>query len=82
VFWIGGGEVWFEPAKMEVGGTTYENERGHLMVVRIDRSRTLTVQSLYKFKERAKAAADYFRAQGVDILAYNTIESANDVEQV
>ena len=26
------GEIWFEPTKMEVGGTTYEGERGHLMV--------------------------------------------------
>jgi pimeloyl-ACP methyl ester carboxylesterase len=34
------------------------------------------------FKERAKAAADHFRSQGVDILAYNTIESARDVEDL
>ena len=26
------GEVWFEPIKSEVGGQTYEGERGHLMV--------------------------------------------------
>jgi pimeloyl-ACP methyl ester carboxylesterase len=38
--------------------------------------------ALRAFKERAKSAADYFRAQGVDILAYNTIESANDVEDL
>ena len=25
-------EIWFEPTKMEVSGTTYEGERGHLMV--------------------------------------------------
>jgi pimeloyl-ACP methyl ester carboxylesterase len=34
------------------------------------------------FKERAKAAADYFRSQGVDLAAYNTAESANDVEDL
>jgi pimeloyl-ACP methyl ester carboxylesterase len=38
--------------------------------------------ALQTFKQRAKAAADYFRAQGVDILAYNTIESANDVDDL
>jgi len=38
--------------------------------------------ALRAFKERAKAAADYFRSQGVDILAYNSIESANDVDDL
>ena len=38
--------------------------------------------ALRAFKERAKSAADYFRAQGVDILAYNTVESAHDVEDL
>jgi pimeloyl-ACP methyl ester carboxylesterase len=37
---------------------------------------------LRAFKERAKSAVDYFRTQGVDVLAYNTIESANDVEDL
>ena len=37
---------------------------------------------LRAFKERAKSAVDYFRSQGVDVLAYNTIESANDVEDL
>lgn len=34
------------------------------------------------FKESAKPAVDYFRSQGVDILAYNTIESAHDVDDI
>lgn len=38
--------------------------------------------ALRTFKERAKVAADYFRSQGIDILAYNTIESANDVDDL
>lgn len=38
--------------------------------------------ALRAFKERTKAAADYFRSQGVDILAYNTIESANDIDDL
>jgi pimeloyl-ACP methyl ester carboxylesterase len=38
--------------------------------------------ALAAFKERAKEAADYFRAQGVDLHAYNTVESANDVEDL
>lgn len=37
---------------------------------------------LRAFTERAKSAVDYFRSQGVDVLAYNTIESANDVEDL
>ncbi len=37
---------------------------------------------LRAFKERARSAIDYFRSQGVDVLAYNTIESANDVEDL
>jgi pimeloyl-ACP methyl ester carboxylesterase len=38
--------------------------------------------ALKVFKERVKTTADYFRSQGVDILAYNTIESANDVDDL
>jgi pimeloyl-ACP methyl ester carboxylesterase len=38
--------------------------------------------ALRAFKERAKVAADHFRSQGIDILAYNSIESANDVEDL
>ena len=38
--------------------------------------------ALRTFKERAKAAADHFRSRGVDILAYNSVESANDVEDL
>jgi pimeloyl-ACP methyl ester carboxylesterase len=38
--------------------------------------------ALRAFKERTAAAASYFRSQGVDIQAYNTIESANDVDDV
>ncbi len=38
--------------------------------------------ALRAFKERAKSAADYFRSQGVDILAYNSLESANDVDDL
>lgn len=38
--------------------------------------------ALRTFKERAKVAADYFRSKGIDILAYNTIESANDVDDL
>ncbi len=158
------GEIWFEPAKVQVGGQ--EGERGHLMVrenrqnsksnlvelvfIRlksttdkpsyptiyldggpgssainlanvpdymrafhklrevgdvilldqrgVGRSRPsltyLTSESLptdvfadrevalRAFKERAKAAADHFRAKGIDILAYNTIESAHDVDDL
>lgn len=37
---------------------------------------------LRSFRERVVAAATYFRGQGVDILAYNTIESAHDVDDV
>ena len=37
---------------------------------------------LRAFKERAKVAADYFRSKGVDILAYNSVESANDVDDI
>ena len=37
---------------------------------------------LRTFSERAKSAVEYFRSQGVDILAYNTIENANDVEDL
>lgn len=38
--------------------------------------------ALRAFKERAKVGADYFRSRGVDILAYNSIESANDVDDL
>ena len=38
--------------------------------------------ALRAFKERTAAAATYFRSQGVDIQAYNTIESANDVDDL
>ena len=160
------GEIWFEATKMEVGGKTYEAERGHLIVrenrkkptsnlielvflrlkstsdkpgyptvyldggpgssatgiasipdymnafqklrevgdvILLDQrgvgrskpnlthraSEALPLDvfadrevALRAFKERAKAAADHFRSQGVDILAYNTIESANDVDDV
>ena len=161
------GEVWFEPPiKMEVGGKTYEGERGHLIVrenrqkpnsnlielvfvrlksttdkpgyptvyldggpgssaigianvpdymnafqklrdvgdvILLDQrgvgrskpnltylaSESLPLDvfadrdvALRAFKERAKAGADHFRSQGVDILAYNSIESANDVEDL
>ena len=38
--------------------------------------------ALRAFKERIVAAATYFRDQGVDIQAYNTIESANDVDDL
>ena len=160
------GEIWFEPIKSEVGGQTYEGERGHLMVrenrknpqsnlielvfVRlkstsdkpsfptvyldggpgssatniasfpdymrafqklrevgdvilldqrgVGRSRPnlsyLATESLpvdvfadravalKAFKDRAKLAADHFRSRGVDKLAYNSIESANDVDDL
>lgn len=158
------GEIWFEPAKVQVGG--HEGERGHLMVrenrqnsksnlielvfIRlksttdkpsyptlyldggpgssainlagvpdymrafqklrevgdvilldqrgVGRSRPSLLYlmseslpadvfadrevALRVFKERAKVAADHFRAKGVDILAYNTIESAHDVDDL
>ena len=38
--------------------------------------------ALSAFKAGVKQAADYFRAQGVDILAYNSRESAHDVEDL
>ena len=160
------GEIWFEPIKAEVGGQTYEGERGHLMVrenrkkpnsnlielvfVRlkstsdkpgyptvyldggpgssatniasvpdymrafqtlrevgdvilldqrgVGRSKpNLTFRAteslptdvfadrnvaLQAFKYRAKVAADHFRSQGVDILAYNSIESAHDIDDL
>lgn len=37
---------------------------------------------LRAFNERAKSAIDYYRSQGVDVLAYNTIESAHDVDDL
>ena len=38
--------------------------------------------ALRTFKERAKSATDYFRSKGIDILAYNSVESANDVDDL
>ena len=38
--------------------------------------------ALRAFKQRAAEAATFFRSQGVDILAYNTIESAHDVDDL
>jgi pimeloyl-ACP methyl ester carboxylesterase len=38
--------------------------------------------ALAAFKERAREATVYFRSQGVDLLAYNTVESANDVDDL
>ena len=159
-------EIWFEPAKMEVGGQAYEGERGHLIVrenrkkpdsnlielvflrlksttdkpgyptvyldggpgssainiarvpdymrafqklreagdvILLDQrgvgsskpnlthlaSESLPLDAfadrdvvLQAFKARAKAAADHFRSRGVDILAYNSTESAHDVEDL
>jgi pimeloyl-ACP methyl ester carboxylesterase len=160
------GELWFEPAKAEVGGQVFEGERGHLIVresrknlksnlielvfIRLksmtDKPGVPTVYldggpgsaatnlaripdymrafqklrevgdvilldqrgvggskpnltyltreslpldvfadrqvALQAFKERSKIAADHFRSQGVDILAYNSIESAHDVDDL
>ena len=41
-----------------------------------------TDSALRAFKERTAEAANYFRGQGVDIQAYNTIESAHDVDDL
>ena len=38
--------------------------------------------ALRSFKDRAKLAADHFRSQGVDILAYNSVASAHDVDDL
>ncbi len=38
--------------------------------------------ALAAFKERAKEATAYFRSQGIDLLAYNSVESANDVDDL
>lgn len=38
--------------------------------------------ALKSFQEGTRQAAEHFRAQGVDILAYNTRESANDVDDL
>ncbi|HLA10116.1 MAG TPA: alpha/beta fold hydrolase [Pyrinomonadaceae bacterium] len=38
--------------------------------------------ALRAFKERAKTAADHFRSLGADILAYNSLESAHDVDDL
>jgi pimeloyl-ACP methyl ester carboxylesterase len=37
---------------------------------------------LRTFRERTLAAVTYFRGQGIDIQAYNTLESANDVDDL
>jgi pimeloyl-ACP methyl ester carboxylesterase len=39
-------------------------------------------KSQAEFTKRFKEAAEYFRSQGVDLSAYNTRESAHDVEDV
>jgi pimeloyl-ACP methyl ester carboxylesterase len=41
-----------------------------------------TDSALRAFKERTADAANHFRSQGVDIQAYNTIESAHDVDDL
>ncbi len=38
--------------------------------------------ALRVLSERAKAAADDFRAKGINLLAYNTIENAHDVDDI
>ncbi|HSE98154.1 MAG TPA: alpha/beta hydrolase [Blastocatellia bacterium] len=38
--------------------------------------------ALHAFQERARKAVNHFRSQGVDILAYNNIESAHDVDDL
>lgn len=38
--------------------------------------------ALQAFQERARKAAGHFRSKGVDILAYNNIESAHDVDDL
>lgn len=38
--------------------------------------------ALQAFKQRAKIAADHFRSRGVDILSYNSVESAHDVDDL
>lgn len=38
--------------------------------------------ALRAFKERAKSATEHFRSRGIDILAYNSVESANDVDDL
>jgi pimeloyl-ACP methyl ester carboxylesterase len=38
--------------------------------------------ALRAFRARVKAAADHFRSQGVDLQAYNTRESAGDVDDL
>ena len=35
-----------------------------------------------EFEKQVKSAADYFRSKGIDINAYNTIESANDIDDL
>jgi pimeloyl-ACP methyl ester carboxylesterase len=38
--------------------------------------------ALQTFLERARKAVNHFRSQGVDVLAYNNIESAHDVDDL
>lgn len=38
--------------------------------------------ALRMIRERSREAVDYFRKQSVDLLAYNTIESANDIDDL
>jgi pimeloyl-ACP methyl ester carboxylesterase len=38
--------------------------------------------ALRTIKERSREAAEYFRKQGVDLRAYNTVESADDVDDL
>ena len=38
--------------------------------------------ALRAFRERIVVAATYFRSQGIDIQAYNTMESAHDIDDV
>jgi pimeloyl-ACP methyl ester carboxylesterase len=38
--------------------------------------------ALRAFKERSKLAVDHFRSKGIDILAYNSVESAHDVDDL
>lgn len=38
--------------------------------------------ALSTIKERSREAAEYFRKQGVDLPAYNTIESAHDIDDL
>jgi len=39
-------------------------------------------EALRVIKARSRDAVDFFRAQGIDLAAYNSIESANDIEDL